>query len=812
MHELSFQIYYIRILNSYSMTKPFLLLFCLIISLNLSAQKLNLETGNTFAFIRHSAMKTPYKSDSEFTYNFKVLGKDNEGKYRLECVLQRIWQKEPSYGRVGEFTVFNSDSIHKTTLQSSGLLIPFSILGKPFEVVLDSLGRVDTVEGLEQLVNNSLDIWQAKDELRAQCIQNLKATPRVEIEGLFRPLSEKKIAYPGSWTSEDKQTQYNVTGKKGALLMIRQSSSKEDTTYSVQKGDIVLNSNTGLKESSQIYYSLSPKVKNGPSEEIETSETIKLVKPVRIKAVDTAWINMAVRISWMSTWLKSGDEDDSLKVFNAFKKYDPIFRGDAYYVSTKLSLMQHFRSDRAYRNYSKELAKTPNHLLESQYSHLFNKLQKVADKSADSAYAIAQYMSKTPSFSDWVHNSFAQDFLRDRYQKPSEEEMRNFAEHVKKLGWTDEEIAEEQKNRLNSSEQSYILLDKLNNSNNPAMRKTAHPLYLWVTSKDNSKDKSVLMKAATEFGKMSPADLQTGNGGRYALLIYDLLQRAGESKTAVGLLDGTINQLDGLVKDSLNTERYAQQNILAFAYYLKYKETAATDSAKAFRYLSRAAELSPKSEKESAYASSYDRVFLHSKESYRGEYLAELFKKGDRSSVLPFIIEHINANPNQLGEMKKTYEGHFPGESFNRFFAEKIITSWSPAPDFRLKGIDGKEHALKDYKGKWLMLDFWGTWCGPCCQEMPSINSFAKEVEEGKHKNVSFLSIACHDTEEKVKSFFTKNNYAMPAVMSDNIIEKNYNVRGYPSKVIISPEGRMLTVNFGTDWKDVVMQFSKIQE
>jgi len=390
--------------------------------------------------------------------------------------------------------------------------------------------------------------------------------------------------------------------------------------------------------------------------------------------------------------------------------------------------------------------------------------------------------------------------------------MRNFAERVKKHGWTDEEIAEEQKDRMNSSEQSYILLDKLNNSNNPAMRKTAYPLYLWVNAKDNAKDKAVLVKAAAEFGKMTPADLQTGNGGRYTLLIYDLLQRAGENKTATGLLDGTINQLQGLVKDSLNTERYAQQNILAFAYYLKYKETAGTDSAKAFRYLSRAAELSPKSAKESAHASFYDRVFLHSKESYRGDFLSELFKTGDKVSARPLIIEHINANPNQLGEMKKIYEGHFPGENFNRFFADHIITSWALAPDFALKGIDGKEYTLKDYKGKWLMLDFWGTWCGPCCQEMPSINSFAKELEEGKHKNLSFLSIACRDTEEKVKSFFAKNNYAMPAVMSDNAVEKNYNVPGYPSKVIISPEGRMLSVKFGTDWKDVVMQFSKIQD
>lgn len=430
----------------------------------------------------------------------------------------------------------------------------------------------------------------------------------------------------------------------------------------------------------------------------------------------------------------------------------------------------------------------------------------------DSAFLVAKYFSKYPLFTDWIHNSFAQEFSNETSLTRSEQWVKGFTDRMKASGWTDDAITQRIKELEDAWLNRFALLEKMNASHNDTIRQAVHPLYIWVEARKNTGKKGVLADAAREYQKMSPAVFQVGNGGRYALLTYSMLLNSGESKRAADFLNSLIRRLEPLASDSLNAQRYAHQNLLAHAWFLKYQESLSADSSGTLRYLSKASEYSPRSKKESAYISFYDRSFLHSKESYRAEFLSALFKTNDQSGALDVIVDHINANPEQLGEIRKMYESHFTGKRFADFFAARIVPSWPAAVDFRLKGLDGKEYALKDYSGKWLVLDFWGTWCAPCKEEMPSLNTFSQETGEGKFRNVSFLSVACRDTEQKVKDYFAAHNFSMPAVMADVAVEKNYAVRGYPSKVIVSPEGRMLALRFGSDWKDLVVQLSSINE
>jgi hypothetical protein len=46
------------------------------------------------------------------------------------------------------------------------------------------------------------------------------------------------------------------------------------------------------------------------------------------------------------------------------------------------------------------------------------------------------------------------------------------------------------------------------------------------------------------------------------------------------------------------------------------------------------------------------------------------------------------------------------------------------AVDFRLDGLDGREHRLSDYRGKWVVVNYWATWCPPCLEEMPELEIF----------------------------------------------------------------------------------------
>jgi thiol-disulfide isomerase/thioredoxin len=781
------------------MLKPLLLSLIILSSLSISAQEIKLDKDRRFAIELQTSSKGLRESELHYTYSFKALDKNSSGNLKLECTLLRFKSRE-SIGR-GQFASLNTDSLRSTKLVSTGLLPPLSILQKPFIIEMNVLGVIQNISGVEEQARQSANKWQLKRQFTDQLLQNVKTTVRSQLQQLFLALPEENIKYKSAWTSADKQVQYEVTGIKGSLLIIKESSVKGDLVKNDREGLIQYNTSLGLIETSQM--STKQQVENKGI--IESYTQMKLLYNNRsVATADTAWIDMAVRLSWMSDALKKNDtEYDDLKIFEAFKKYDKQFADDIAYSISKLNLIQRMTDKKHYKLYSEQLKRTPNHYLKGQYSHLHNKLGEMLRTSADSTYAVIKYLYKDKMFDAWVQHSFSQAFLS---RKNNPQEARAF---LTKKGLKPEEIEEQIKQGQKTLDNNHALLEMLINDKDPQMQAKIRPLYLWVDATKNAQNEDYLSKAAKQFDNMSVQDYSAGNGGRYSLLVYTLLKRAN-SKDAEAVLDKTITRLDKLIADTLNAQRYEHQNLNAHAYFLKYKHIAERDSVKALKYLSKAAGLAPKSKKEQAHSSYYDRAFLKSKESYRNEFLEKLFHNGDNEQALMVFVDHINANPEELIELQKTYEHYVPGKDFKTFVAAAVIPSWPMAPDFTLKGIDGKSYALTDFKGKWLLLDFWGTWCGPCRQEMPSVVAFNKEITEGKLPGISFLSIACHDTESAVDSYLKQNQYVMPALMSDNKIEKSYLISGYPSKVIISPEGKMLQVNYGRDWKKIMKQFSAL--
>jgi hypothetical protein len=67
--------------------------------------------------------------------------------------------------------------------------------------------------------------------------------------------------------------------------------------------------------------------------------------------------------------------------------------------------------------------------------------------------------------------------------------------------------------------------------------------------------------------------------------------------------------------------------------------------------------------------------------------------------------------------------------------------------------------------------------------------------------------VACRDTEQKVTTYMTTKKYSFPVAMSDNKIEKLFKVPGYPTKILITPTGKYITVPFGIDWVSFVNNY-----
>lgn len=123
--------------------------------------------------------------------------------------------------------------------------------------------------------------------------------------------------------------------------------------------------------------------------------------------------------------------------------------------------------------------------------------------------------------------------------------------------------------------------------------------------------------------------------------------------------------------------------------------------------------------------------------------------------------------------------------------AQELIKEGVEAPIFTLPDNLGNSVSLGSFRGKWVVLDFWGTWCGYCIKGIPAMKAAYE-----KHKSkCEFISIDCKESREKWLAGVEK--YQMPWVHlynSDDVAPREnvsaiYAIQGYPTKIIITPEG-----------------------
>lgn len=118
----------------------------------------------------------------------------------------------------------------------------------------------------------------------------------------------------------------------------------------------------------------------------------------------------------------------------------------------------------------------------------------------------------------------------------------------------------------------------------------------------------------------------------------------------------------------------------------------------------------------------------------------------------------------------------------------------APVPEIKTTAtLNGQPFNIKNWRGKYVLIDFWGTWCGPCVGEMPKIQQFIK-----KHKGkFHMVGISSGDTKEQVAKFIAKKGYQWQQIIGkkgdnpDNYVSK-FNVQGFPTKFIIDPEGKIV--------------------
>jgi thiol-disulfide isomerase/thioredoxin len=133
------------------------------------------------------------------------------------------------------------------------------------------------------------------------------------------------------------------------------------------------------------------------------------------------------------------------------------------------------------------------------------------------------------------------------------------------------------------------------------------------------------------------------------------------------------------------------------------------------------------------------------------------------------------------------------------------VKAGQPAPAWKVaRWLDGKQHSLDEFRGKVIVLDFWGLWCGPCRSAVPALTALQ---EKYKDKPVVFVSI--HTAEKdadalapRIEKFAAEQNWKFLAAIDAGTMTNNsatchaYGVHGYPTQIVIGGDG---VVKFNSD-------------
>jgi thiol-disulfide isomerase/thioredoxin len=367
-----------------------------------------------------------------------------------------------------------------------------------------------------------------------------------------------------------------------------------------------------------------------------------------------------------------------------------------------------------------------------------------------------------------------------------------------------------------SLQAAYTIIKQIEDLKMPIVTDMFKGLKTYVQAKLATDQKELAEIANTQFSSVFD------KAGRYRILIYDeLVKKQVPDSVKLAYIDYTIdvnkkkiNQIDSgsienippfIFKGFIAGNKIVYKKNLADAYYRKSKLDKPTEAS----YLQMAADYLPTQQDivDNQYGLDHEYQFTPFV-AYTDLYLASGSSAGMNDEArLDKYVDMVILEPERYATLKENYIKAYPKGDFKAFFSAALKNKLPAVPKFSLNERSGKIVGNKDQQDKFVFVDFWGTWCGSCVAEIDKIE--AVHVKNPNPEKLLVTTIACYDKKKNVDDFMAKEKYTYEVLLSDGKVEKDFKIRGYPTKLLLLPNGVYLTIPYISDYKDILTKYLK---
>jgi len=195
-------------------------------------------------------------------------------------------------------------------------------------------------------------------------------------------------------------------------------------------------------------------------------------------------------------------------------------------------------------------------------------------------------------------------------------------------------------------------------------------------------------------------------------------------------------------------------------------------------------------------------IALHANQYYSLWVFKNEIAQGSRLRADSLLNFYQQVFPDSL---KQTYEGN---EIVKRLNGRINNKKGGEAPDFRVKDIKGNIVSLNDLRGKYVLLDFWASWCGPCMREMPKIKSLREKYSKG---NLEIISVTLDKTYTNFTTALKKINADWTQIYQGSDLVTRYAVGPVPQVFLINEKG-IIVYNRAEEDDIELVQLKKVLE